>query len=195
MIQPVLAAYASLWEEWPYFVYIGIVAAVCICLLLYVVISYINTRSATNDTHRHSYRIGQHECLKLPAAANVTFKAVAQDGIELRFKLQADFIFIGRPEGHEPAAVTIMVQLMAAVINHIGQMDPHQTALIYPDKLTDFVKMQSHEQNTGWQLTDLQVADLEVGRNIGDILAKAHAAGVDISKSDLDIDQLARDFS
>lgn len=139
--------------------------------------------------------LGTQEQITTPPIADEPLRAIAKDGIELRLRIHTTLKVIGRPDGGVIAPNVIMAHLGASFVRYTGALDSHQSLLLYPDKLVNHLIALNHDQDTGWQLLEVKIIELEVGRNIGAILAKAREAGVDISKGNLDMDQLAAKFS
>jgi uncharacterized protein YqfA (UPF0365 family) len=96
--------------------------------------------------------------------------AVAQDGIELlviaKITVRANIDTLVGGAG-EP---TIIARVGQGVVAAIGAAKSYQDILESPDKISKHVLQQGLDKNTAFQILSIDIADVEVGKNVGSVL-------------------------
>jgi uncharacterized protein YqfA (UPF0365 family) len=62
---------------------------------------------------------------------------------------------------------TIIARVGQGIVSTIGSMDSHEQALATPDKISKTVLNQGVESNTAYSVVSVDIATIDVGRNIG----------------------------
>ncbi len=101
--------------------------------------------------------------------------AVAKDGIQLvvnsRVTLKADIHRLVGGAGVE----TILARIGEAIVSTIGSSESHKTVLENPDAISKQVLARGLDSNTAYTLLSIDIADIDVGENIGAKLAADQA--------------------
>ncbi len=101
--------------------------------------------------------------------------AVAKDGIQLvvnsRVTLKADIHRLVGGAGVE----TILAPIGEAIVSTIGSSESHKTVLENPDSISKQVLARGLDSNTAYTLLSIDIADIDVGENIGAKLAADQA--------------------
>jgi len=96
--------------------------------------------------------------------------AVAQDGIELlviaKITVRANIDTLVGGAG-EP---TIIARVGQGVVAAIGASKTYQEMLESPDRISKLVLQLGLDKNTAFQILSIDIADIEVGKNIGSVL-------------------------
>jgi len=96
--------------------------------------------------------------------------AVAQDGIELlviaKITVRANIDTLVGGAG-EP---TIIARVGQGVVAAIGSAIKYQEILESPDKISKHVLQMGLDKNTAFQILSIDIADIEVGKNVGSML-------------------------
>ncbi len=93
--------------------------------------------------------------------------AVAKNGIELLTQVRVtvrtnlDQLIGGATEK------TIIARVGQGIVSTIGSMDSHEEALAMPSRISDAVLSQGIQSNTAFEIVSIDVATIDVGRNIG----------------------------
>ena len=93
--------------------------------------------------------------------------AIAKDGIELRAKARVtvraniDSLVGGAGEA------TIIARVGEGVVTTIGSAETHKEVLENPDKISRNVLSKGLESGTAFEILSIDIADVDVGRNIG----------------------------
>jgi uncharacterized protein YqfA (UPF0365 family) len=93
--------------------------------------------------------------------------AVAKDGIQLivksRITLKADILKLVGGAGEE----TILARVGEAIVSTIGSSETHKMVLENPDSISKQVLARGLDSNTAYTLLSIDIADIDVGDNIG----------------------------
>lgn len=96
-----------------------------------------------------------------------SLSAIAKNGIELLVRVRVtvrtnvDQLIGGATEK------TIIARVGQGIVSTIGSMDSHEEALATPNLISQAVIGQSIESNTAYEIVSIDVATIDVGRNIG----------------------------
>lgn len=96
-----------------------------------------------------------------------SLSAIAKNGIELRIRVRVtvrtnlDQLIGGATEA------TIVARVGQGIVSTIGSMDSHEEALAMPSCISREVLDQGIESNTAYKIVSIDVATIDVGRNIG----------------------------
>lgn len=93
--------------------------------------------------------------------------AVAKDGIELRAKARVTVrANIDRLVGGAGEA-TIIARVGEGIVTTVGSADSHKMVLENPDKISQTVLQKGLDAGTAFEILSIDIADVDVGRNIG----------------------------
>lgn len=102
-------------------------------------------------------------------------QGVAKDGIELRVKVnitvRANLKTMIGGAGED----TILARVCEGIVSAIGSTNKHSEVLTSPDMLTKYVMSCGLDAGTAFEIVSLDIADIDVGRNIGAALKNAQA--------------------
>ncbi len=105
--------------------------------------------------------------------------AVAQDGIQLvvqaRVTLRANIARLVGGAGEE----TILARVGEGIVTSIGSSATHKIVLENPDSISKVVLAKGLDANTAFQILSIDIADIDVGQNIGAKL-QTEQAGADL---------------
>ena len=110
-----------------------------------------------------------------PNKGRVTVDAVAQDGIQLRAKARVtvraniDRLIGGATEE------TIIARVGEGIVTTIGSATNHKSVLENPDNISKAVLAKGLDAGTAFEILSIDIADVDVGENIGAQLQKAQA--------------------
>jgi uncharacterized protein YqfA (UPF0365 family) len=93
--------------------------------------------------------------------------AVAKDGIQLvavaRVTVRANIDRLVGGAGEE----TIIARVGEGTVSSIGSADSHKTVLENPDQISKYVLERGLDAGTAFEILSIDIADVDVGRNIG----------------------------
>ena len=93
--------------------------------------------------------------------------AVAKDGIELRAKarvtVRTDVTRLVGGAGEE----TIIARVGEGIVTTIGSSETHKAVLENPDLISQYVLNKGLDSGTAFRILSIDIADVDVGRNIG----------------------------
>ena len=96
-----------------------------------------------------------------------TVAAIAKDGIELRAKARVTVrANIDRLVGGAGEA-TIIARVGEGVVTTIGSSEAHKEVLENPDRISKTVLSKGLESGTAFEILSIDIADVDVGRNVG----------------------------
>jgi len=110
-----------------------------------------------------------------PAMGKTTVDAVAQDGIQLKAKARVtvraniDRLIGGATEE------TIIARVGEGIVTTIGSAINHKSVLENPDNISKAVLAKGLDAGTAFEILSIDIADVDVGENIGAQLQKAQA--------------------
>ncbi len=110
-----------------------------------------------------------------PASGKQTIDAVAKDGIQLRAKARVTVrTNISRLVGGATEE-TIIARVGEGIISTIGSALDHKSVLENPDKISKTVLAKGLDSGTAFEILSIDIADVDVGENIGAQLQAAQA--------------------
>ena len=93
--------------------------------------------------------------------------AVAQDGIELLVKARVTVrTNIDRLVGGAGEA-TVLARIGEGIVTTVGSSDSHPTVLENPDLISKVVLEKGLDAGTAYEIISIDIADIDIGRNIG----------------------------
>ncbi len=107
------------------------------------------------------------DCPDPEYAGNTTLSAIAKNGVELLTQVRVtvrthlDQLIGGATEE------TIIARVGQGIVSTIGSMDSHEEALATPDRISKTVLEQGVQSNTAYEIVSIDIATIDVGRNIG----------------------------
>lgn len=107
------------------------------------------------------------DCPDSRRSGKSTLSAIAQDGVELRVRTRVtvrtnlEQLIGGATEE------TIIARVGESIISSIGSSDTHQTVLENPDLISRAVLARGLDAQTAFQIVSIDIADIDVGDNIG----------------------------
>ena len=108
-------------------------------------------------------------------SGKTTIDAVAKDGIQLRAKARVTVrTAIGRLVGGATEE-TIIARVGEGIISTIGSALDHKSVLENPDKISKTVLAKGLDSGTAFDILSIDIADIDVGENIGAQLQAAQA--------------------
>lgn len=104
-----------------------------------------------------------------------TFQGVAQNGIQLNVKARVTVrtnldTYVGG--AGEP---TIIARVGEGVVSAVGAAIDHKEVLEYPDRISKAVLSKGLDAGTAFQIVSIDIADVDVGKNIGAELQTSQA--------------------
>ena len=100
-------------------------------------------------------------------AARTSLDAVAKDGIQLKVKarvtVRANLEQLIGGAGEE----TIVARVGEGIVSAIGSADDHKVVLENPDMISKAVLAKRLDSQTAFQIVSIDIADIDVGENIG----------------------------
>ena len=102
-----------------------------------------------------------------PPDSTRSLSAVARNGVELLVRVRVtvrtnlDQLIGGATEE------TIIARIGQGIVSTIGSMDSHEDALASPNRISMEVFEQGIQANTAYEIVSIDVASIDVGRNIG----------------------------
>ncbi len=110
-----------------------------------------------------------------PAKGRATVDAVAQDGIQLQAKARVTVrANIERLIGGATEE-TIIARVGEGIVTTIGSAVSHKSVLENPDNISKSVLAKGLDAGTAFEILSIDIADVDVGENIGAKLQKAQA--------------------
>lgn len=110
-----------------------------------------------------------------PASGRSTIDAVAKDGIQLKVKARVTVrTAIGRLVGGATEE-TVIARVGEGIVSAIGSSQSHKDVLENPDKISKAVLAKGLDAGTAFEILSIDIADVDVGENIGANLQAAQA--------------------
>ncbi len=110
-----------------------------------------------------------------PQSGKHTIDAVAKDGIQLRAKARVTVrTAISRLVGGATEE-TIIARVGEGIISTIGSAEDHKSVLENPDRISKTVLAKGLDSGTAFEILSIDIADIDVGENIGAQLQAAQA--------------------
>lgn len=107
------------------------------------------------------------DCPDPRRSGKATLSAIARDGVELRVRTRVtvrtnlEQLIGGATEE------TIIARVGESIISSIGSSESHQTVLENPDMISRTVLRRGLDAQTAFQIVSIDIADIDVGDNIG----------------------------
>ena len=105
--------------------------------------------------------------------------AVAKDGIQLiakaRVTVRANIKRLVGGAGEE----TVLARVGEGIVSSIGSSDSHKAVLENPDSISKVVLQKGLDSGTAFEILSIDIADIDVGKNIG--------AGLQIDQAEADL--------
>jgi len=107
------------------------------------------------------------DCPDPASSTSPSLSAIAKNGIELLTQIRVtvrtnlDQLIGGATEE------TIIARVGQGIVSTIGSMDSHEEALAEPNRISQTVLNQGIQSNTAYEIVSIDVATIDVGRNIG----------------------------
>jgi uncharacterized protein YqfA (UPF0365 family) len=110
-----------------------------------------------------------------PNSGKQTIDAVAKDGIQLKAKARVTVrTNIARLVGGATEE-TIIARVGEGIISTIGSAEDHKSVLENPDRISKTVLAKGLDSGTAFEILSIDIADVDVGENIGAQLQAAQA--------------------
>src|SRR5262245_3376490 len=111
-----------------------------------------------------------------PAKGRPTLDGVCKNGIQLRARARVTVrTKLERLVGGATEE-TIIARVGEGIVKAIGSADDHKQVLANPNQISQTVLMNSLDSQTAFEIVSIDIADIEVGENIGAKLAADQAA-------------------
>ena len=107
------------------------------------------------------------DCPDPKRSGKATLSAIAKDGVELRVRTRVtvrtnlEQLIGGATEE------TIIARVGESIISSIGSCESHQSVLANPDVISRTVLRRGLDAQTAFQIVSIDIADIDVGENIG----------------------------
>ncbi len=110
-----------------------------------------------------------------PASGRVTIDAVAKDGIQVKVKARVTVrTSLSRVVGGAQEE-TIVARVGEGIVTTIGSADSYKHVLENPDRISKTVLSRGLDDGTAYQIISIDIADVDVGDNVGAMLQEAQA--------------------
>jgi len=115
------------------------------------------------------------DCPEPQRNGKISLSAVAKNGVELCVRVRVtvrtnlDQLIGGATEE------TIIARVGEGMISSIGSAETHMDVLATPDRISQEVLAVGLDANTAFEIVSIDIADIDVGRNIGAILQSDQA--------------------
>ena len=110
-----------------------------------------------------------------PASGRTTIDAVAKDGIQVKVKARVTVRtnldrFVGGAKEE-----TIIARVGEGIVTTIGSSESYKQVLENPDRISKTVLERGLDAGTAYQIISIDIADVDVGDNVGAMLQEAQA--------------------
>jgi uncharacterized protein YqfA (UPF0365 family) len=113
-----------------------------------------------------------------PRTGHTELSGIAKDGIEIRAKARVTVRTCMERLVGGATEETIIARVGEGIVSAIGSQDSHKRVLDQPELISQTVLAKSLDANTAFEILSIDIADLDVGENIGARL-KAETAEAD----------------
>ncbi|WP_339732484.1 flotillin-like protein FloA [uncultured Gimesia sp.] len=110
-----------------------------------------------------------------PRKTNSTLDAVAGDGIQLNVRARVTVRTNLKQLVGGATEETVIARVGQGIVQAIGSTDTYEKVLENPDKITQIVLNEGLEKQTAYTIVSIDIADIDVGENIGARLQADHA--------------------
>jgi uncharacterized protein YqfA (UPF0365 family) len=111
-----------------------------------------------------------------PALGRQTIDAVAKNGVQLRVKARVTVRTNIKSLVGGATEETIIARVGEGIVTAIGSAQDHKDVLENPDHISKAVLAKGLDANTAFEILSIDIADIDVGENIGAKLAADQAA-------------------
>lgn len=110
-----------------------------------------------------------------PGSGRTSIDGVAKDGIQVKVRARVTVRtnldkFVGGAQEE-----TIIARVGEGIVTTIGSADSYKFVLEYPDKISKVVLSRGLDSGTAYEILSIDIADIDVGENIGAKLQEAQA--------------------
>src|SRR5215218_10031284 len=123
-----------------------------------------------------------------PALGRMTIDGVAKDGIQLKVKARVTVRTNIRSLVGGATEETIIARVGEGIVTAIGSAQDYKDVLENPDHISKAVLAKGLDANTAFEILSIDIADIDVGENIGAKLA-ADQAGSDLRRFQAEAEQ------
>ncbi len=102
-----------------------------------------------------------------PAAGKITIDAVASDGIQLKARARVTVRTNIKQLVGGATEETIVARVGEGIVSAIGSSESHKQVLANPDRISKAVLARSLDAGTAYEILSIDIADVDVGSNIG----------------------------
>lgn len=110
-----------------------------------------------------------------PRKTKSTLDAVAGDGIQLNVRARVTVRTNLKQLVGGATEETVIARVGQGIVQAIGSTDSYKKVLENPDKITQIVLNEGLEKQTAYTIVSIDIADIDVGENIGARLQADHA--------------------
>lgn len=110
-----------------------------------------------------------------PRKTNSTLDAVAGDGIQLNVRARVTVRTNLKQLVGGATEETVIARVGQGIVQAIGSTSTYEQVLENPDKITQIVLNEGLEKQTAYTIVSIDIADIDVGENIGARLQADHA--------------------
>ncbi|WP_299469245.1 flotillin-like protein FloA [uncultured Gimesia sp.] len=110
-----------------------------------------------------------------PRKTNSTLDAVAGDGIQLNVRARVTVRTNLKQLVGGATEETVIARVGQGIVQAIGSTDSYKKVLENPDKISQIVLNEGLEKQTAYTIVSIDIADIDVGENIGARLQADHA--------------------
>ena len=107
------------------------------------------------------------ECPALEAGGRTFISAIAKDGVELKIRA----LVTVRTNLHQliggATEETIIARVGQGIITSVGSAETHMDVMGMPDRISKSVLAAGLDVNTAFEIVSIDIADIDVGQNIG----------------------------
>ena len=101
--------------------------------------------------------------------------AVAKDGIELKVKAKVTVVSNMHLQISGAGEETIIARIGEGIVTTVGSTDNHKMILESPELISSTILEKGLDRGTAYEIVSIDIADIDVGRNIGADLEVARA--------------------
>jgi uncharacterized protein YqfA (UPF0365 family) len=123
-----------------------------------------------------------------PQMGRPTIDGVAKDGIQLKVKARVTVRTNIKSLVGGATEETIVARVGEGIVNAIGSAEDYKHVLENPDRISKAVLTKGLDANTAFEILSIDIADIDVGENIGAKLA-ADRAGSDMKRAQAEAEQ------
>lgn len=102
-----------------------------------------------------------------PRSGNAELSGVAKDGIEIKAKARVTVRTCMERLVGGATEETIIARVGEGIVSAIGSAESHKAVLDQPDLISKTVLAKSLDANTAFEILSIDIADVDVGENIG----------------------------